>query len=340
MRFAHLAAGLILAWLPVLAAAFEIEEERRFADGDEAAELRILSTADLAVFAPVVEAFRARRPEIAVQYQTVSSAVLYEVIRDGTAEADIAISSAMDLQTKLANDGYAQRYRSSLTDALPGWATWRNQLFAFTQEPAVLIAAPAAFEGLEMPGNRQDLIALLRDNAERFRGRVGTYDPRESGLGYLFATQDARQSEAFWRMAEVMGSLDARLYGSSGDMIRDVESGRLALAYNVLGSYVGLGPGVEVVELADYTHVMLRTALIPANAPRPALAGEFVDYLISPAAREVIADRTGLPPLDTDGLLRNPAFRPIRLGPGLMVFLDQLKRRSFLSAWVSAVVQP
>lgn len=54
---------------------------------------------------------------------------------------------------------------------------------------------------------------------------------RRSGLGYQVAAQDSHNSEAFWRLMEVMGRLDAHPYCCSGEMIRDVASGRLALAY-------------------------------------------------------------------------------------------------------------
>jgi iron(III) transport system substrate-binding protein len=32
-------------------------------------------------------------------------------------------------------------------------------------------------------------------------------------------------------------------------------------------------------------------------------------------------------------------FGPIRLGPGLLVYLDPLNRRSFLGEWVNAIEQ-
>ena len=35
----------------------------------------------------------------------------------------------------------------------------------------------------------------------------------------------------------------------------------------------------------------------------------------------------------------NVALRPIRLGPGLLVFLDRLKRRTFLRNWEASITQ-
>ena len=63
------------------------------------------------------------------------------------------------------------------------------------------------FKDLPKPKNRQGGISVLRNNSSIFEARLGTYDVRTSGLGYLFATQDARASETYWRLTEVMGSL-------------------------------------------------------------------------------------------------------------------------------------
>ena len=65
-----------------------------------------------------------------------------------------------------------------------------------------------------------------------------------------------------------MGNLGARLYCCSSDMIDDVASGRIAVAYNVLGSYAearhDVADHIEIIQPSDFTTVMLRTALIPS----------------------------------------------------------------------------
>lgn len=146
--------------------------------------LRVLSTTDLDLFVPYIMAFQAVQPDISVDYTVVSSTDLHRAIRDG-AQFDLAISSAMDLQFQLANDGFARPYRSDAIQNLPGWARWRDLIFAFTAEPAVVVINTDRLAGLDLPATRQDLIALLRDNPDNFAGAVGTYDVRDSGLGYL-----------------------------------------------------------------------------------------------------------------------------------------------------------
>ncbi len=345
--FLNLLLSLMLIVVSSTAAGgFETEAQKVYGAPEGAAgrTLRIISTADLDVFDPILVAFQAENPGIRIEYTIASTSELMKAISVEGAPFDLAISSAMDLQTKLANDGYAQTYRSAATDGLPQWARWRNQLFAFTQEPAVLILSAKEFGKDDIPATREDLINLLRSDPDRFRGRIGTYDVRVSGFGYLMATQDSRNTEAYWRLMEVMGRLDARLYCCSGAMIRDVANGTLALAYNVLGSYAGASPSAEggsvkVVALQDLVNVMLRTALIPKNAGNPEDAHRLVDFLVSLSTRPAIVARSGLPPIDDNVLKANNAIRPIRFGPGLLVFLDQQKRRNFLRSWISSLEQ-
>ncbi len=340
MRYACLA--LILTFLAGVSSALEVEDHRRYpGTGNE--ELHVISTADLEVFEPYLLAFQAARPDLTIDYTVASSAELHRAIRNG-AVFDLALSSAMDLQFQLANDGYAQRHQSDRTLALPNWAKWRDLIFAFTAEPAVMVLSTERFAGLPVPTTRQELVGVLRQHPDVFAGAIGTYDVRESGLGYLFATQEARSTDAYWRLSEVMGRLEPQLYCCSGQMIDDVTEGKLALAYNVLGSYAAdrlaraSGGKVQVLSMQDFGNVMLRTALIPSNATNPDAAGLMIDMLIDLGLRST-PENWPLPPLNQVGIDHAAGFSQIRLGPALMVYLDPLNRRAFLSEWENAMVQ-
>ncbi|MGI9399841.1 MAG: ABC transporter substrate-binding protein [Rhizobiaceae bacterium] len=341
MRIACIA--LVLSLFPSLAWAFEIEASRSYPASAGSTMLSILSTADVEVFEPIILEFQERHPDIAIDYVVASSSEVMRAIHDENASYDLAISSAMDLQTKLANDGFTRSYVSDATSRLPDWATWRDRVFAFTQEPAVLVVSEKAFEYLEIPNNREDLIELLRDNPEVFAGRIGTYDVRTSGTGYLFATQDSRNTESFWRLTEVMGRLNTRLYCCSGAMLADVASGKLAFAYNVLGSYanskLGDTPGIITVEMDDFVSVMLRTAVIPNTVKNYEAAGTMIDFLSELGNYPDLVELTGLPPVKPRESSDPQSVRPIRLGPGLMVFLDRMRKESFLRSWVNSIEQ-
>ncbi|PJI91763.1 iron(III) transport system substrate-binding protein [Yoonia maricola] len=345
MRFTDLACRLIAAsYLAIFASclnALELEDRQRY-PGTGDTMIKVISTGDLAVFEPFILQFQAENPAIGIDYYVTSSAVLHTAIKEGDV-FDIAMSSAMDLQFQLANDGAAQRFTSPITESLPGWARWRNQVFAFTAEPAVAVISRARFAGLERPKTRQELIGLLRQNPTAFEDAIGTYDVRTSGLGYLFATQEARNSDTFWRLFELMGRRGTELYCCSAQMIDDVASGRLTLAYNVLGSYtaerIARDDRLEILTLEDYETVMLRTALIPATATEVEAAGLFLDRLLQEGMRET-SSVWALPPLRAADTPEARAYGPIRLGPGLLVYLDKLNRDAFLGAWSDAIVQP
>ncbi|MEP5088854.1 MAG: ABC transporter substrate-binding protein [Paracoccaceae bacterium] len=346
MRNTLLSAGLILSgWVALVppALSFEIEVQTLFEVPNASETIDIISTADTDSFAPLIVAFQDRYPDTAVNYVTVSSAELMTALQDERESFDLAISSAMDLQTKLSNDGLTLSHNSDATELVPDWAKWRDQVFAFTQEPAAIVVSKSAFDGLELPRTRQDMISLMRSQPDRFRGRVGTYDIRVSGLGYLFATQDARTSETYWRLMETMGNLSPRLYCCSSDMFDDVQSGKLAVAYNVLGSYAQARTDsngtIDVIEPHDFTTVMLRSAVIPTYADNPDLGGSFLDHLIRSSWSTEGESYYPFPPMPPELDPDRSSLRPIRLGPGLLVYLDQYKRARLLSEWEDAVIQ-
>ncbi len=324
--------ALILTLLASVCAAEEWEDQRVFNAAADGPRLRIISSTDTALFAPLIEGFLTQNPDVSVEYLVTGTADLNARVRAAPEAFDIVISSAMDLQLKLANDGFAMPLEN-----IPGsdWAQWHDSLFAFTQEPAAIVINRAAFAGYPVPQTRQELIEALRARPEAFRGKVGTYDIRQSGLGYLFATQDARASETFWRLMEVMGGLDLRLYCCSGDMIDDLTSGSIAVAYNVLGSYatawVEGKEALEVILPSDFQTTMMRTAMVVKNTQYPAFAEAFVRHLI------VAGPELAPLPLLTSQQAQETAV--ITLEPALLTYLDTLKRRKFLTAWEDAVIQ-
>ena len=312
-------------------------EDRQVFNKAATVTLRIISSTDTDLFAPLVDAFVAANPDVGVEYLVTGTADIDRRFRQSLKDYDIAISSAMDLQFKLTNDGYALALKDV---AHPDWAHWRKSLFAFTSEPAAIVINKDAFEGLPIPQTRQELIEALRARPEVFRGRVGTYDVRRSGLGYLFATQDARASETFWRLMEVMGGLDVRLYCCSGEMINDLTDGTIAVAYNVLGSYAEARAesqsALEIVLPSDFPTTMMRTALVSRNTKEPEASERFIRFLVAYQSNPTGQTRV-LPPLG--GREKGGERATIALEPALMTFLDTLKRNKFLAEWESALIQ-
>ena len=330
----------------------------RLAQAREEGVVVVYAAADLDVVKPVVEDFEALHPGVRVEYHDMQSAELYARVvyeaRRGVVGADVVWSSAMDLQVKLVNDGHAQPHRSAETAALPRWAVWKDEAFGTTYEPAAIVYNKRLLAEADVPDSHAGLIRLLDRAPAQLRGRVATYDPERSGLGLLLHTQDAQANPiVFWQLVRGMGQNGLEQHAASGDMLDRLAAGKLVLAYNVLGSYAHRrarnDPALGVALPRDYTLVLSRVAFIARGARHPAAARLWLDHLLSTRGQALLAANLGLLPVRTDAgtagadsaaaLLHQNlqhAFRPIRIGSGLLAYQDQAKKDAFLRQWDAA----
>lgn len=345
-----------MTWLRIVAAALVVmmggcSRESVTARRPPSGALTIYSTTDTSVFAPVIDDFQRLNPKVRMTYVELEARPLHErYLREsaaGTHRADILLSASMDLQVKLVNDGYALRHRSANAKKLPAWARWRDEIFGVTFEPVVIAYNPDLLGDREMPRTRFGLVQALRADPAFWRGRVGTYDVAESNVGYLLATQDARLSSEFGPLTEAIGSVDPRTYKNTASLLTDIESGRVALGYNVLGSYarrrIDAGARLAIVYPEDYTLAVVRAAIIPKDAPNAGAAHAFLEYLLSLRGQRILSTRSHLAAareeiggpygrLGLAGAAVGP-LRPIPIGPGLLVYLDAQKKERFIENW-------
>ncbi|WP_244313646.1 ABC transporter substrate-binding protein [Stappia sediminis] len=352
------AAALVLSALVTPQTVFAAEVTRVYPALDETGPtrtLKIYSSLDADIAEPLLQAFRKGHPGIAIDYwelqtQEIYAKVLEETDR-GEETADIAFSSAMDLQVKLANDGYAQPLELASAGVMPSWSQWRDAVFGVTFEPAVIIYNKTAFEGREPPRTRADLAQYLKANEAELYGRVGTYDVERAGLGLFFLARDSEHNRKIWSLFSALGATGVKLYSNSSAIVERVADGRFALGYNILGSYAAgwarSAPDLGIVLPEDYTVVMTRTGLVPRNAASPDLGAAFLDFLLSIGGQRLIAEETGLPALHPAVEGENTAsymhrtygarLRPVPVGPALVVYLDQVKRQRLLDRWNDAL---
>jgi iron(III) transport system substrate-binding protein len=114
--------------------------------------------------------------------------------------ADVLWSSAMDLQVKLVNDGYAQAYASPELKNLPAWAIWRGAAFGTTYEPAVFVYNKRLLPAADVPKTHAEFARVLRAKPRTFRNKVTTYDAEKSGIGFMLVTQDHKAQAEFWSL--------------------------------------------------------------------------------------------------------------------------------------------
>ncbi|SBS36134.1 hypothetical protein MAQ5080_03364 [Marinomonas aquimarina] len=314
--------------------------------------LYIHSTLDMTSFRPLLERFVAIHPDVRIGYIDVNTLELYYLTVSETAQptASLILSSAMDLQLKLVNDGFTQAYQSSETDRLPRQAKWRDEVFAFSYEPVVMMVNKNAFAAGAIPEDRQSLLSYIRQQDDKVAGRMGTYDIRTSGVGYLMASQDARQADATWgRMLEAFGSHGVKTYCCSSDIIDDVATGELVVGYNLLGSYAAqranADDNLEMIIPKDYTLMLMRTAVIPKRADNPQDAGRFLDFLLSDEGQALMTSEELLYPIRPDQEATHFAMplgptrtiRTVDLDQQLLVGRDLVKQRRFIRSWELAL---
>lgn len=313
--------------------------------------LVIYSTTDVGAFQPALDDFRQLNPAISIQYNELEAAELDRRFRQeeaqGSGRADVLLSAAMDLQIRLVNDGYGAPHRSTNTAVLPGWARWRDEALGFTFEPVVMVFNRRVMQGRAIPTSRPMLLEAVRADSAFWRGRIGTYDVATSSVGYLVASQDARQSTDFGAMAEAFRDARVVTAGTTSEILGRLERGELAVGYNVLGSYARAHaerhPVLQIVYPTDYTLAVARTAVIPKSAPHAAAAHQFIDYLLSVRGQRVLTNESRLSavrpefdgPYSRLGITETSVgpLRPIALGPGLLVYLDDQKRERLLTLW-------
>jgi iron(III) transport system substrate-binding protein len=327
---------------------------RSYSDIVEAArsegELIIYSTTDQSEIGSLLAMFRSEYPFIRLDYREMASSELYQkVISEAEFSdhpCDLVWSSAMDLQTKLVNDKYAQSYASPEKPFLPPWAIWKNEAYGITAEPVVIVYNEELLPAEDIPRSHRDLVRLLNSDSSRYRGKIATFDPEQSGLGYLTLTQDSLANPELWSLVRALGKVDVTLYQFSRDMLESVASGEHIIAYNVIGSYAhNLSkqyPQLKIVMPDDYTLVVSRIAVILSESRHPNAAKLFLDFLLSregqnelashfmsPVREDVSAEADLIPPRET--------LRPVHIGPTLLIYLDQIKREHFLDRWKRAI---
>lgn len=317
----------------------------------DARELLVYSSLDEPLAKPMIAGFQAANPDVAVRYEDMLTGEIYDrIVKEtdaGQKTADFAFSSAMDLQVKLSNDGYAQRSDMPMSARWPAWANWRNTAYALTFEPAVFVYHKPSFTKEPPPSTRAEFIAYLKRQGDAVHGRIGTYDIERSGVGFLFMARDQEQFGDIWSVIGAMGAAGVKLYSTSSAILERVADGRFVFGYNILGSYAAdwasRHPDVGIVLPKDYTVVMSRIGLVPQAAASPDLGRRYLEFFMSKEGQSIMARELQIAAVSPDVAGENTAnmmqamlgaqLRPVPVSPGLMVYLDQVKRARLIARW-------
>ncbi len=343
--------AILLELLLPVAAQASVTNFPALSGQSDAPVLVVYSSLDEPLAKPMIAGFQAANPDVAVRYEEMLTGEIYDrIVREtdaGKPSADFAFSSAMDLQVKLANDGYAQRSDLPMSDRWPSWANWRNTAYALTFEPAVFVYHKPSFADEPPPSTRAEFVDFLNRRSDDVYGRIGTYDIERSGVGFLFMSRDQEQFGDIWSVIRTMGSAGVKLYSTSQAILERVADGRFLLGYNILGSYAAdwasRYPNVGIVLPKDYTVVMSRIGLVPQAAASPHLGRRYLEFFMSKEGQTIMARELQIPAVSPEVSGNNTAMtmremlggqlKPVPVSLGLMVYLDQVKRARLISRW-------
>ena len=355
VALAALAAAFAGAALAQAPAGYPADYAQTVAAANKEGKVVIYSALDTKAAQPLIRDFNAVYPGIKVEYNDMNSTEMYNryiaEVAAGQGGADVMWSSAMDLQVKLVDEGKAMSYRSPEAGKLPSWAVYKDQAYGTTYEPAVFIYNKRLVAQDEIPYTHADFTKLITAKADKYKGKVTTYDIEKSGVGFMFVVQDTKYFPGMKELEKAFGAASYKVYSSTGNMLEKVSSGEHLLGYNVLGSYALVrakkDPGLGVVLPKDYTLVLSRVLFIGRQAKNPNAAKVWVDYVLSQRGQKLIGGEVELFAIRDDVDAEYTAkklnqqlganVKPIPVSSEIVTYLDSKKRLEFLSAWKAAL---
>ena len=299
---------------------------------------------------PFLLAYQRQNPTRSIVYIQSRSRAFFRQALDSchhnAPSADIYLSASTDQLMRLANENCAQALPSEIGSAAPGQAQWRNEVVAFTVEPAAFVfSRPSGNPSGPLPTSHIALLEWLR-TIQKGSDRIGTYDIEESADGYNFAASDSRQASLYGRLLEGLGRADIRLYCCSNVMVDAVDRGEIRFAYNVQLSFAyaaqRAGSRISVVVPDDYQALQTLSLMVPKGARTPSVARQLAAFLVSEEARG-LARRNLAPPGQpkASAIARaNELLGKASVTPLLLSLQDHARRAHLIHEWRQAIVRP
>jgi iron(III) transport system substrate-binding protein len=267
----------------------------------------VYTSTDSAQAQGLLDAFRVAHPGITVDWNDLgTNGSFNRIISEsaaGQVGADLVWTSAMDQLLSLVERGLTQPYRSPEIAQLPDWASYKDQAYGTTIEPACVLYNKSLLPAASVPQTHAELLTVLREQKGPLSGKVATFDPEKSGTGFLYHMADQRNVPAFWDIVKAFGAADGKVYSSSGQMREKAVSGEHTLLFNVIGSYAlewaRQNPNLGVAFLSDYVPAFSRVALLPKGAPHPNAGKLLLDFILSAQGQKLMMDRQ-VPSVRTD----------------------------------------
>jgi iron(III) transport system substrate-binding protein len=264
-----------------------------------AEEITLYSTREAALVAPAVAAFT-EASGIKVNVVFVEDSLVKRLVSEGAASpADVLVTIGLDKTTQLAGRGLTRTFSSSrIEQAVPENLRGNGgQWIALAVRPRVAFA------------RKDNALAAIdyEDLADpQWRGKLCMRSPLHQNNVALVAAYLAHHGEAAteaW-LSGLKANLAHKPDGKDNDLVREIAQGACEIG---IGNTVALAQLRDGREGADWrrwamevkavptafggggTHVNLTGAAIAKHAPHPALAQQFIEFLVTPPAQRIFA---------------------------------------------------
>lgn len=314
----------------------------------------VYGTFDPEAFAPFAQDFQALYPGITVDYNSMSSSPLHSRVLSevaaNSATADLVLSSAVDRQMSLLNDGYALEYSSPEKAGVPEWAVWKDQGYSMTMDPIVFVYNKSELSEDQVPKSHAELADVIGRNADLYNGRIILSDIRGGGVNAVFLAGDVDAlGDGLWVLQQAMKDQNPIVSSGSSTILESVGAGESVFAYNMQGGYsrqvAGENPSVGVIIPNDYALAVLRPMYISKAAANQNAAKLLLDYLLSHRAQSMMLSE-GMYPVraDVEGegstgemiAKLGDGFRPILMGSSVLETLaNETSRQELIQRWIS-----
>ena len=269
------------------------------AGASRAEEITLYSTREAALVAPVVTAFT-EASGIKVNVVFVEDSLVKRLLSEGAASpADALLTIGLDKTTQLSARGLTQAVSSPrLEQAVPA-----NLRGGDVQWIALAIRPRIAFARMQSALASIDYEDLA---GPQWKGKLCMRSMLHQNNVALVAAYLAHHGEAAtasW-LAGLKANLAHKPDGKDNDVIRELAQGTCEIGIGNTVAWAQLRDGREGVDWRAWamdvkavpttfegggTHVNLTGAAIAKHAPHPALARQFLEFLVTPAAQRIFA---------------------------------------------------
>jgi iron(III) transport system substrate-binding protein len=291
--------------------------------------LTIFSAAERQVCEPLLQAFARQHPAVDIDFVFGISSDLHrrylEEAESGRPTVSLLWSSAMDLQMALVTDGHAQPHNVRQDIALP--TAWRDAVVATTCEPLYMLSRHALASG-----TLGDVVTLIRQDPQRFHGRIVLPDIETNGLGFFALLYSSLHEPAFDEFLDAMQACVPRTAKSMPALVAAMVEGAELVLHVLDGYAMRAKVAIPELRLAGSPVTISRLALIPRDAPNPDAAAAFLCHMLSSEGQAGMA-KGGLAPLP----VATDEANPLRIEKDFTHYLNAITRAGLLARWRKAV---